>query len=129
MTGQSTATASGKLTRKFILDQITTDCSIGIHDFEKAAKQRILVDLEVHLASDVEPSADSIDEALNYDDIRQAVLALAAARHYDLQETLARAIFDKVRAMKTVVGLSVRTSKPDVYQDLKSVSYQLSDIR
>ena len=128
MTGQSTHSASKALTRKFILDQITTNCSIGIHDFEKAAKQRILVDLVVHLDPAVEPSADSIDEALNYDDIRQAVLALATARHYDLQETLARAIFDKVRAMKTVVGLSVQTSKPDVYQDLKSVSYKLSDI-
>lgn len=113
--------------RQFQLRAIETQCSIGIHDFERAAPQRILVDIDVLLDPDQEPQADRIDEALNYDDIRVAVLSLATSRHFDLQETLARAIFDAVAAMKTVQAVRVKTSKPDVYQDVGSVSYQLSD--
>ena len=30
--------------------------------------------------------------------------------------------------MKTVVGLRVRTAKPDVYRDVNEAAYQLSDL-
>ena len=112
--------------RQFQLRAIETQCSIGIHDFERAAPQRILVDVDVLLDPNQEPQADKIEEALNYDDIRVAVFDLASSRHFDLQETLARAIFDAVSAMKTVQAVRVKTSKPDVYEDVGSVSYQLS---
>ena len=117
-----------KPSRQFLLRDIETQCSIGIHDFERAAPQRILVDVDVLLDPDQEPQADKIDEALNYDDIRQSVLALASSRHFDLQETLARQIFDSIMSMKTVLAARVKTSKPDVYEDVGSVSYQLSNM-
>ena len=91
-----------------MLTGIETTCSIGIHD-ERAAPQRVLVDVEVLLAADKEPEADHIDDALNYDDIRQTVVDIAESRHFDLQETLARVVFDAVRSMKTVTGARVRT--------------------
>ena len=116
------------LTRRFLLTGIETTCSIGIHDFERAAPQRVLVDVEVLLAADKEPEADHIDDALNYDDIRQTVVDIAESRHFDLQETLARTVFDAVRTMKTVTGVRVRTAKPDVYQDVAEAAYQLSDL-
>ena len=116
------------LTRRFFLTGIETICSIGIHDFEKAAPQRVLIDIEVLLAADKEPEADHIDDALNYDDIRQTVVDIAESRHFDLQETLARVVFDAVRSMKTVTGARVRTAKPDVYKDVAEAAYQLSDL-
>ena len=116
------------LTRRFLLTGIETTCSIGIHDFERAAPQRVLVDVEVLLAADKEPEADHIDDALNYDDIRQTVVDIAESRHFDLQETLARVVFDAVRSMKTVTGARVRTAKPDVYKDVAEAAYQLSDL-
>lgn len=116
------------LTRRFFLTGIETICSIGIHDFEKDAPQRVLIDVEVVLDPAVEPAADDINDALNYDDIRQTVVDIAQSRHFDLQETLARTVFNAVRAMKTVVGLRVRTAKPDVYKDVNEAAYQLSDL-
>lgn len=116
------------VTRRFFLTGIETTCSIGIHDFEREAPQRVLVDVEVLLAADKEPAADHIDDALNYDDIRQAVVDIAESRHFDLQETLARTVFDAVRSMKTVIGVRVRTAKPDVYKDVNEAAYQLSDL-
>ncbi|XDZ65741.1 dihydroneopterin aldolase [Alphaproteobacteria bacterium LSUCC0684] len=114
--------------RSVFLEEIEVVCSIGLHDFERAEKQRVLIDVEVRLASDREPVADKVDETLNYDDVRNAVIRIAEARHYDLQETLARSIFDHIRAMRDVAGLMVRTQKPDVYPNCKTVAYRLSDI-
>ena len=116
------------LTRRFVISQINVICSIGIHDFERAKKQRITVDLEVLLSTDKEPQADTIEQALNYDTIREMVIEIATSRHFDLQETLARTIFDAVLALPTVDALMVRTAKPDVYEDVKSVAYQLSNL-
>ena len=116
------------LTRRFVISQINVICSIGIHDFERAKKQRITVDLEVLLSTDKEPQADTIEQALNYDTIREMVIEIATSRHFDLQETLARTIFDAVFALSTVDALMVRTAKPDVYEDVQSVAYQLSNL-
>ena len=116
------------ITRRFVISQINVICSIGIHDFERAKKQRITVDLEVLLSTDKEPQADTIEQALNYDTIREMVIEIATSRHFDLQETLARTIFDAVLALSTVDALMVRTAKPDVYEDVKSVAYQLSNL-
>ena len=116
------------ITRRFVISQINVICSIGIHDFERAEKQRITVDLEVLLSADKEPQVDNIEQALNYDTIREMVIEIATSRHFDLQETLARTIFDAVQALSTVDALMVRTAKPDVYEDVQSVAYQLSNL-
>jgi dihydroneopterin aldolase len=116
------------LSRRFILNGIEVICSIGIHDFERETPQRITVDIEVLLALDAEPQADTIDLAVNYDDIRQAVVSIATSRHFDLQETLARTIFDALAAMDGIEGVSVRTAKPDVYKDVAEAAYQLSSL-
>ena len=116
------------LTRRFVISQINVICSIGIHDFERAEKQRITVDLEVLLSADKEPQVDNIEQALNYDTIREMVIEIATSRHFDLQETLARTIFDAVHALSTVDALMVRTAKPDVYEDVQLVAYQLSNL-
>ena len=103
-------------------------CSIGLHDFERAEKQRVLIDVEVRLDPENEPTADTVADTLDYDQVREAVIHLAEAQHYDLQETLARRIFDAISALKDVEGVAVTTQKPDVYPNCKTVAYRLSNI-
>lgn len=112
--------------RSVILSGIEVLCSIGLHDFEKEARQRVLIDLEVALDPAKEPSSDQVDETLDYDIIREGVIRLAGERHHDLQETLARRILDFILSLKDVVGVTVMTSKPDVYTDCRAVSYRIS---
>ena len=114
--------------RSVFLREVEVICSIGLHDFERAEKQRVLIDVEVKLDPDNEPTADTVADTLDYDQVREAVITLAEAQHYDLQETLARRIFDRISAMKDVVGVAVTTQKPDVYPNCKTVAYRLSNI-
>ena len=115
------------LKRYFQLYGIEVNCSIGIHPFERQKPQRILIDLDVYLEPDNEPNSDAISEALDYDTVRTAVLHLSKSKHFDLQETLARQIFDLVSQMPTVIGVTVRTCKPDVYSDIREAAYTLSN--
>jgi dihydroneopterin aldolase len=103
-------------------------CSIGIYDHERAAPQCVLIDVELLLSPVSEPMSDDVDDSLNYDVIRETIVKIVASRHFDLQETLARELFDALRMLDGVIGLSVRTAKPDAYPDCKQIAYQLSDL-
>ena len=103
-------------------------CCIGIYDHERDAPQRVLIDAELLLSPVSEPMSDDIDDSLNYDVIRETIVKIVASRHFDLQETLARELFDALRMLDGVIGLRVQTAKPDAYPDCKQIAYQLSDL-
>ena len=114
--------------RRFILQGLETQASIGIYDYERVAPQRIIIDAELCLYATTEPLDDQIESTLNYDIIRETILDIVSAQHYDLQETLARKLFDALQSLNGVQSLRVRSSKPDAYNDCEMISYQLSNL-
>ena len=114
--------------RRFILQGLETQASIGIYDYERVAPQRIIIDAELCLYAATEPLDDQIESTLNYDIIRETILDIVSAQHYDLQETLARKLFDALGLLNDVQSVRVRTSKPDAYNDCEMISYQLSNL-
>ena len=114
--------------RRFILQGLEARASIGIYDHERVAPQRIIIDAELCLDLKTEPLDDQIESAINYDIIRETILNIVSARHYDLQETLARNLFDALQTLDGVRSVRVRTSKPDAYSDCEMISYQLSNL-
>ncbi len=99
---------------------------IGFHEFEVGVPQRLLVTVEIWL--DHIPPADCDDPAFawDYDFLREQVQELATARRYNLQESLAHAIYDRVAALRGVRALRVVTSKPDVYREARAVGVELA---
>jgi dihydroneopterin aldolase len=114
--------------RRFILQGLECQASIGIYDAERDNTQRIKIDAEVRLYPLTEPVDDSVDSTLNYDLIRETILDIVSARHYDLQETLARTLFDALWALDDVQSVRIRTAKPDAYNDCEAIAYQLSNL-
>lgn len=98
---------------------------IGIHAFEREKPQRLVISIELELDPDALPAADIIDGALDYDWVRDEVLRLAASRHWDLQETLARTIIETIASRREVRRLVVETAKPDVFADVDVVGCRL----
>ena len=113
------------LIRRLIFDAIQCQCRIGAYDHERLGPQRVVIDIELELSAETEPGRDHLDDTLNYDLVRDTVLKIAQSQHFDLQETLARALFDSLADMPSVTGLRVRTAKPDAYEDCTQVAYEL----
>lgn len=107
---------------------IELTASIGIHDFELAAPQRVLVDLDIVLTARKD-GADAITSVFDYDQALAAVKAAAAAGHVNLQEKLCEDIIARLSAFEVVQGLEVRTCKPDVYADVAGVGCRMRWIR
>jgi dihydroneopterin aldolase len=113
-------------TRKIVLEDYELPVDIGFHDFEIGNPQRLFVTVEVWLDEASFAADDEAASAWNYDFIRTEIGRLAASRRYNLQETLARAIYDLVAARRGVTALRVSTRKPDIYADCAGVGVDLA---
>jgi dihydroneopterin aldolase len=112
-----------------LLDALEVQADIGFHSYEVGKPQRLLVTVEIWLDDLNPPQDDDPSTAWDYDYLRTEVHALAAARRYNLQETLAHAIYKRFAAMKGVRALRVATTKPDIYEDARGVGVEIaSDI-
>ena len=120
-----------------MIDPLLTDCRriflrglsrrvrIGIHDFERAAAQRILFDIDLYVPLHQNtPQCDRIDEVVDYDFVRNEVTQITERGHIDLQETLCDAVLAALLAHPLVVAARVSTRKPDVYDDCEAVGVE-----
>ena len=111
---------------RIILDALEVMVDIGFHDFEVGAPQRLLVTAEIWLEELAPPAGDDPAKAWDYDFLRREVDEIAKARRYNLQETLAKAIFERVAAFRGIRALRLRLSKPDVYSDAEGVGVEIA---
>jgi dihydroneopterin aldolase len=111
---------------RILLESLEIQADIGFHDFEVGAPQRLLVTVEIWLDDTRPPPEDDPAQAWNYDFLRREVEELGSARRYNLQETLAHAIFERIAAFRGVKALRVHTSKPDVYPDAQGVGVEIA---
>ena len=113
-------------TRKIVLEDYCLPADIGFHEFEIGTPQRLTVSVEVWVDEASFPTGDESAAAWDYDFLRTEIGALAKARRYNLQETLARAIYDLVAARRGVTALRVSLRKPDIYPDCAGVGVELA---
>ncbi len=106
------------------INGIETLASIGIHDFEQAGRQKLMV--SVTLMLDLPVGGDQIAGVQDYDFVREGVLELVFGRHYNLQETLCADILDLCLARPGVHGAVVQTDKPDVYPGVAGVACRMA---
>ena len=111
---------------RILLEGLEVQADIGFHDFEIGAPQRLLVSVEIWLNDLSAPADDNPAAAWNYDFLRTEVAEIAASRRWNLQETLAHALFERVAAFRGIRALRVRLSKPDVYPDAHGVGVEIA---
>ena len=112
--------------RRLFLRNYEVWINIGVHDFEKKAEQRVVINVELYVPLALStPQADQLDEVVDYDFIRRSIIARVSRGHIHLQETL---VDDVLRAMlehPNVRAARVSTEKPDVYPDCDAVGVEV----
>lgn len=101
-----------------LLEGLSVTMGLGIHDAERAAPQRVLIDVAMTCAYPQAPE-DQIERVVDYDFLRERIRALVAERHFALQETLCDAVAALALADRHVTQVSVRSTKPDIYPDAR----------
>ncbi len=111
---------------RILLDSLEVQADIGFHEFEIGQPQRLLITVEIWLEDVSPPPKDDPAHAWDYDYLRTEVESLAVTRRYNLQETLAHAIYQRFAAMRGVKALRVATAKPDIYDDARGVGVEIA---
>lgn len=113
-------------TLKIVIRDLELMLDIGFHPAEIGNPQRLLVTIEVWLDEEAFAAGDDPAAAWDYDALKRAVTELAGAKRVNLQETLAREIYDLVAARRGVTALRVATGKPDIYPDCALAGVELA---
>jgi dihydroneopterin aldolase len=116
--------------RRLFLRDYEIYINIGVHDFEKKAEQRVILNVDLYIPLDMNtPTHDQLNEVVDYDFMRETIKEIAAKGHIQLQETFCDEIVSAMLAHPKVLAARVSTSKPDVYPDCHSVGVEVFRIK
>lgn len=112
--------------RRIFLHELEVTASIGFHDFEREAPQRVRISVEIFvLVVETTSGRDDVRDTLDYDRVREGIQQLATARHFNLQETLIDQVAEFCLDFAGVRAAAVRSDKPDVYPDCATVGIEV----
>ena len=112
--------------RRLFLRNYEVWINIGVHDFEKRGEQRVLINVDLYIPLALStPTADELDEVVDYDFIRRSIALRVQQGHVHLQETLVDDVLRLMLAHPRVKAARVATEKPDVYPDCDAVGVEV----
>jgi len=107
------------------LSGLTTECIIGIWDWERRVRQKVVVDIE--MAADIRRAAatDSIDDTLDYKRVSKRLLQFIGDSQFQLVETLTERIAEIVVREFGVTWVRVRLNKQGAIRGARDVGIQI----
>jgi len=112
--------------RRLFLRDYEVWINIGVHDFEKRGEQRVLINVDLYIPLALStPTADELNEVVDYDFIRRTVTERVKQGHIHLQETLVDDVLRLMLAHPRVKAARVVSEKPDVYPDCDAVGVEV----
>jgi dihydroneopterin aldolase len=106
---------------KIFLTALTTECIVGIWDWERKVKQTVVVDLE--MACDVRKAAasDRIEDTLDYKKVSKRILTFVSDSQFQLVETLTENIAKIIVQEFGVAWVRVRVNKQGAIRGSRDV--------
>jgi dihydroneopterin aldolase len=103
------------------LTGLTTECIIGIWDWERKVRQKVVIDLE--MGADIRKAAasDHIDDTLDYKRVSKRVLQFVGDSQFQLVETLAEHIAQLVVTEFAVPWVRVKLNKQGAIRGSRDV--------
>ena len=107
------------------LSGLTTECIIGIWDWERRVRQKDVVEIE--MAADIRRAAatDSIDDTLDYKRVSKRLLQFIGDSQFQLVETLTERIAEIVVREFDVTWVRVRLNKQGAIRGARDVGIQI----
>ncbi|MPV86461.1 dihydroneopterin aldolase [Ostreibacterium oceani] len=100
------------MTDIIFIDNIPTQSVIGIHDFEKAAPQKLIISVQLETCIRAAAASDSIKDALDYDAISRFIDTFARRTNVQLLESFAERLVAELFANFALTGVHLRIQKP-----------------
>lgn len=122
------ANALGAVRHVFVRD-LELKALVGIHDHEKIAPQRIIINVDL-MADESEPVVDDVFRTVvDYERVVKKIQAIIDEGHVNLLETLAERFAQRCLEDERVISARIRIEKPDVMAEAASVGIEIERVR
>lgn len=110
---------------KIFLSALTVECIVGIWEWERRVKQRIVLDIE--MATDIRRAAttDHIDDTLDYKKVSKRVIAFVGDSQFQLVETLTERIAQLLITEFNIPWVKVRLNKQGAIRGARDVGIEI----
>ena len=98
---------------------------IGVYDFERHAKQPLLLDLEIDFNCAPAGKTDDLTLALDYDQLSQRVRAWCSEQRFELIETLAEGLCTLLHQEFAISRLVLTINKPMAIKGCAAVGIKI----
>lgn len=99
---------------------------IGVYDWERETKQRLLVDLMLYTDLSLAALSDKVSDTINYAEVASVVEAIATQSSFELIEALAQAMIDELLEQFAITKIRLKLSKPDILANAQNVAVELT---
>ena len=108
------------------IQQLAVSTTIGVYEWEKKIKQKLLFDLEI--ASDVEVAAatDDINDAIDYAVVSDTITRYVEQNQFELIETVAEAVANIVLTDFAASWVSLTIQKPGAVENALTVGVKIT---
>lgn len=113
---------------KIVLKDIHLKTLLGVYPEERNALRDIVVNVEITSSSVIKAGiSDNVEDALDYDKLIHEIETLALNAKFELIESLALAIFNKIKSYKAAEHVWLSVDKPKAVDICDSSCVVLSD--
>lgn len=98
---------------------------IGVAEWEKKARQDIVVDIIIHHDQSRAAESDLVDDTIDYRGIRDEVVHYAETSHHQLLESFAETVAEMVLKREGVIATDVQVTKPGALRYADSVAVSI----
>ncbi len=108
------------------IKQLQVDTVIGVYDWEKTIKQRLLLDLRLSTDQRAAANRDDIRLTVDYAVVSEKVIALITAEPIELIETVAERVAQLLLREFAISQVEVTVSKPGAVAQAATVGVQIT---
>ncbi len=106
--------------KDFIIHEI-----IGIHDHEKAKKQKIKFNIVIDVNQNTLPNEKDLRSIINYEKITKKLKNLVKNKKYNFLESLAEDSFVEIFKDKRINSVKIKIEKPDAIKNANSAGVEI----
>lgn len=103
------------------LNSLQVDAVIGIYEWERRTRQRLILDIEIGVDIRGAAKTDNIDDTLNYKAVAKRVITFVGESRFQLVETLAEKVAGLILEEFKVPWCRLRVNKQGAVKGVRDV--------
>ena len=108
------------------IEGLTVEAVVGVYDWEKTIRQRLVIDLVLEQDNQRAASRDRLVDAVDYDAVARRITAFVAEHPFDLIETVAERCAEIILREFDAPSLSITVRKPDAVDNAAAVGVHIT---